>query len=123
MNIKKTLKTIRQRIKRALAALLREELLEYIGYNHNIPFMSLNDRFMVDHLPFETVVMEVEIPIHSYGSHTPDHIRLEHQIEQCKKEFAERVLEHIHVDAQNLTTPEHYMMRSVRFVLRVQGKR
>ena len=49
---------LKTRIKRALAGFLREELLQYIGYNHKIPYMSLNDRFNVDNLSFETMVME-----------------------------------------------------------------
>lgn len=115
---------LKTRIKRALAGFLREELLEYIGYNHKIPYMSLNDRFNVENLPFETMVMEVEIPIEMDGRMGyEDPTRLEKHIEDCKRRFAEQVMEHIHVDAQNLTTREHFMRRSVRFVLRVQGKK
>lgn len=113
---------LKTRIKRALAGFLREELLEYIGYNHKIPYMSLNDRFNVQNIPFDTIVMETEIPLSmDMGSMHQNPMALETYIEDCKKQFANKVLEHIHVEAQNLTTHEHFMRRSVRFVLRVQG--
>lgn len=115
---------LKTRIKQALAGFLREELLEYIGYNHKIPYMSLNDRFNVENLNFETIVMEAEIPIEMDGRMgNEDSIRFEKYIEDCKRSFADKVIKHIHVDAQNLTTREHFMRRSVRFVLRVQGKK
>lgn len=115
---------LKTRIKRALAGFLREELLEYIGYNHNIPYMGIGDRFNVENLPFETMVMEVEIPIemdNRMGYEDPT--RLEKHIEDCKRMFSDRIMEHIHVEAQDLTSREHFMRRSVRFVLRVQGKK
>ncbi|NJB83638.1 hypothetical protein [Wenyingzhuangia aestuarii] len=116
------MKKIKKRIKRALAAFLREELMEYIGYNHRIPYMSLNDRFKVDNLKFETVVMEQDISIDIDNRELQrDPLRLERQIEDCKRQFADEVLKHIHVDTQNLTNRERYMRRSVRFVLRVQA--
>lgn len=118
------MKNIKKRIKRALAAFLREELLEYIGYNHNIPYMSLNDRFKVEELDwnFETVVMEqdISLDIDNRGLQR-DPLRLERQIEACKRQFSDEVLKHIHVETQNLTNRERYMRRSVRFVLRVQS--
>ena len=115
------MKKIKTRIKRALAAFLREELLEYIGYNHRIPFMSTRERFNVENLPFETVVMECEIPISP--NNEDDRFELERSIQSAKEAFTRRVIEHIHVDAQNLTSSKHFMRRSVRLVLRVQGKR
>ena len=115
---------LKTRIKRALAGFLRDELLEYIGYNHKIPYMGLGDRFYVQNIPFETIVMEVEIPIEMGGRMGyEDPARLEKHIEDCKKRFAEQVMEHIHVEAQDLTTREHFKKRSVRFVLRVQRKK
>lgn len=115
---------LKTRIKRALAGFLREELLDYIGYNHKIPYMTLNDRFNVQNIDFETMVMEVEIPIDLYDRMGyEDSIRLVKHIENCKKRFADQVIEHIHVEAQNLTTRKYFMRRSVRFVLRVQMKK
>lgn len=114
----------KKRIKQALAGFLREELLEYIGYNHNIPYMSLDNRFNIQNVPFDTVVMETQIPIDMYdrsGCENP--ARLEEHIENCKREFCNKVMEHVHVDAQNLTNRESYMMRSVKFTLRVQSKK
>lgn len=119
------MKNLKQKIKCALAGLLRDELLEYIGYNHKIPFMSLNDRFMINELPFETMIMEQEIQLSpNLDLHRNNHFDLlEIEIQSAKERFAREVLNHIHVDAQNLTTHEHYMRRSVRFVLRVQSKK
>ena len=112
---------LKTRIKRALAAFLREELLEYIGYNHNIPYMPIGERFYVEHLPFETVVMERILPIDQELQRMP--YGLEELIHKCKEDFARQVVEHIHVDAQQLLNDRDFGRRSVRFVLRVQGKR
>jgi hypothetical protein len=112
---------IKTRIKRALAAFLREELNEYIGYNHTIPYMSLDNRFKVEHVEFETVVMEHVISINPQRNDDP--YIIETLIKRAKDDFANRVLDHIHVDAQNLTTPEDFMKRSIKFTLRVQSKK
>jgi len=120
------MKKLKQKIKRALAGFLRDELLEYIGYNHKIPFMSLNDRFMVNELPFETMIMEVEVPLfENIGTDLAFEscMRFESAIENAKKKFANQIMDHIHVETNNLTSHEQYMRRSVRFVLRVQGKK
>lgn len=109
-----------KRIKRAIAAFFREELLEYIDYSHTIPFTNLNDRFVVEKVDFETVAMEKSIPIQR--NTFEDARYLEEEIQQAKEYFARQILEHIHVDAQNLTRPDYYGRRSVKFVLRVQAK-
>jgi hypothetical protein len=119
------MKNLKQKIKRALAGFLRDELLEYIGYNHKIPFMSLNDRFIVNELPFETMVMEVQVPLFDERSYNPIESQqmFEKQIEDAKRKFASQMMDHIHVDARDLTSREHYMRRSIKLVLRVQGKK
>lgn len=117
------MKKIKKRIKRALAGFLRDELLDYIGYNHKIPQMSLGDRFQVESYDFETIVMEQIIEIDNNRNSNflaGDPMQMEDNIEKCKREFANEVVKHIYVDAQNLTSREHFMQRSVRFVLRVQ---
>jgi len=117
------MKKLKLRIKRTLAAFLKDELLDYIGYNHKIPQMSLGDRFHVDDLEFETVVMEEIIDI-DYGRNPNflhgDPMQMEEHIEKCKRRFADKVVNSIHVDAQNLASREHFRQRSVRFILRVQ---
>jgi len=113
-----------KRIKRALAAFLRDELLEYIGYNHNIPYMTLDKRFEIEEIPFDTVVMETILPLEIEKMAFEQNPTLfEKYIEDCKKDFARKVMDHIHVDARNLTTDFDYMQRSVRFILRVQKKK
>lgn len=119
------MKKLKQKFKRALAAFLREELLEYIGYNHKIPFMSLNDRFMVQELPFETMVMEIQVPLfENIGTDLAfeSSMRFEKAIEDAKRKFASQMMDHIHVDARDLTSRENYMIRSIKLVLRIQGK-
>jgi len=111
---------IKKRIKRALAAFLREELLEYIGYNHEIPYMNLQDRYVINQVPFETVVMESKLSIDDYGH---NQLRIEEQISRMKQEFADKVLENIHVDANDLTNHKHYRQRYVTFRLMVQKKK
>lgn len=118
------MKKLKQKIKRALAGFLKDELLDYIGYNHKIPLMSLNDRFVIDQIPFETLVMELEIPIEAdFRNRLNPNDSLEHLIISAKEKFARQVMEHIHVEAQNLTSNDYYMRRSVKFMLRVQKKR
>lgn len=119
------MKNLKQKFKRALAAFLRDEILEYIGYNHKIPLTSLNDRFTIDNIPFDTMVMEVEVPIYEGGIYDSreNEMMLERQIEEAKKKFTSQMMDHIHVDAQNLTSREHYMRRSIKLVLRIQGKK
>ena len=117
------MKKLKIRIKRALAAFLKDELLDYIGYNHKIPQMSLGDRFHIDSHEFETVVMEEIIDIDSGRNPNflhGDPMQMEEHIEKCKQKFAAEVVKNIYVDAQNLTSREHFMQRSVRFILRVQ---
>lgn len=112
---------IKKRIKRALAAFLKDELMDYIGYNHNIPAMSLGDRFRVDSFDFETIVMEELLDMHPRGMNGfSDPMILEEHIQRCKDRFSKEIIRHIHVEAENLTSREHYMRRSVRLVLRVQ---
>lgn len=115
---------IKKRIKRVLAACLRDELLEYIGYNHKIPFMSLEQRFCVENVQFETKVMETIIPIEiekAIYDHNPT--LLEEKIQKCKEDFSRQIVDHIHVDAQDLLDPNFFRQRSVKFTLRVQSKK
>ena len=111
-----------KRIKRALAAFLRDELLEYIGYNHNIPYMTLDQRFVMKEVAFDVAIMEKIITISDHTIHEIPNF-FEDQIEECKKEFARNIMDHIHVDTTNLINEENYMNRSVKLILRVQEKK
>ena len=110
-----------KRIKRALAAFLRDELLEHIGYSHNIPYMTLDQRFVMKEVKFDVAIMEKVIQISDHMNQQIPHF-FEDQLEVCKKEFARNVMDHIHVDTTNLTNEESYMTRSVKLILRVQEK-
>ena len=109
--------SIKKRIKRALAAFLKDELEEY----RPIPFTSLNDRVRIEQYDFETLVMEEIIPIKpTYETIGGDPYTLERHISLCKEKFAKEVMKYIQVDAQNLTDSRSIMDRRVRFILRVQ---
>lgn len=119
------MKNLKQKFKRALAGFLKEELLDYIGYNHKIPFMSLNDRFMVNELPFETMVMEFDVSLfENIGTDLAfeSSMRFEKAIEDAKKKFSNQIMDHIHVETRELTNHQFFGRRSIKLVLRVQGK-
>jgi hypothetical protein len=111
---------LKKRIKSALAAFLREELLEYIGYRHELPYSALNNSFRVENIEFDTMVMEHVINLHGMDD---EPMYIEREIDRCRRQFANEVLQHIHVDAQDLVSPEFAMRRMVRFTLRVQRKK
>ncbi len=117
--------SLKRRIKRCLAAFLKDELLEFVGYERNRGPMSLYNDYKVEHVPFETIVMEQMVSLKEPGPNNYDSNRLtlERQIAMCKKEFCSKVMEHIHVDAQTLINQEDFYARSVKLTLRVQSKK
>lgn len=112
---------LKKRIKKALASFLQDELLEHMGYNHKIHAQSLNDRFIIEQVPFETIVMEQEVDINP-GSGFEHQMRLEQAIDKSKRYFAEEVIKHIHVECQDLLRPEYMMRRSIKLTLKIQSK-
>jgi hypothetical protein len=117
--------SLKKRIKRCLAAFLKDELLEFVGYERNHGPMSINNNYKVEHVPFETIVMEQMISLNEPGPNNYDSNRLtlERQIQRCKEVFSNKVMEHIHVDAQTLINHEDFYARSVKLTLRVQHKK
>lgn len=107
------------RIKRALAGFLRDELLDHIGYKHNVPFHA-KERFSNSNGTFKTFELERIISLDMESIYPPDDYRLENAITEVRDEFAQELLQYIHVDAQNLTTQEYYMRRSVRFSITIK---
>lgn len=112
------MRKIKQRIKSALAQLFREELLEYIGYRHDIPLHGINERSTVKDIPFETVILEEVIGIDPCAPH-PDH-DVHIGIQRAKERMAKEILKHIHVSTHDLITDG--TKQSIRLKLRVQCK-
>jgi len=111
---------LKTRIKRALAAFLREELLEYIGYKHNSPLHSTSS-FVVEDIPFDTLTMEKTINLAGMNDERGQYM-LEDEIQRAKKVFAHQVMDHIHVDARELLHPEYRYQKFITLKLRVQRK-
>lgn len=114
-------KKIKIKIKRGLAGFLKEELLEFIGYDHTFRFQSLNDRFCIDKVEFETVFLEQRIGLFD-GRGMDDQVEFERHIEKIKESFCREIMDHIHVDVDNLTNPEFAFQRSITLKLRIQKK-
>lgn len=116
---------LKKRIKSALAAFLKDELLEHIGYRHNHPSLPIGSSMMIKQIPFETMCMEREIDISRLKSGF--HMRemqddYEYILKETKERFASDIMEHIHVETRNLTNDEFYGRRSIVLTLRVQSK-
>jgi len=119
------MKKIKNRVKRALAGFLREELLEYIGYRHNHSALPIGPSMTIKQLPFETICMEQEIDIS--GLTSGFHMReiqdgYEDILHRTKQRFANEIMDHIHVETRNLTNEQFYGRRSIVLSLRVQAK-
>lgn len=124
------MKKLKLKFKRALAGFLRDELLEVIGYNHRIPLQSLKDRFVINEVPFETMCMEMVINLypdidvrHRLDSRFEAVSDFERQVREAKEQFCFQMMDHIHVDAQDLVSPEYRGQRSVRLMLQIQSKK
>lgn len=120
-------KDIKKKLKRAIAAFFREELLEYVEYNHNIPLMPLPGRFgFGDKIEFEALIFEQVIPIQQgYQNFNidSDPYEMETNIRRCKEKFARDLMDHIYVDAQDLIKDENFGRRSIRLSLVIQKRK
>ena len=106
-----------KRIKRALAAFLKDELLEFIGYRHDIPTF-LSGSAIIKNYECDVVKMERVIDINTDFA-TNFHQReiqdsFELKIEETKKEFARELLKYMHVETKQLVNPSHWDRRSIR---------
>lgn len=111
----KKLVTIKKRIKRALAAFLKDELLEFIGYGDKwmrAPSVIYNQT------QFEIVTMERRIALNNHEVQY-DIIK---QVEIIKAEFAQELIKHIHIDTRELVDAEYPRATAIRLLLRVQTK-
>lgn len=97
------MKKLKLRFKRALAAFLRDELLEYIGYNERSGYNI--EPIRVNHVDFEVVQLEGVINCFDLESRR---VHLEAEIEHIKHKFTKEVMRHIEVDAQDLVYPHIY---------------
>ena len=115
---------LKNRIKRALAAFLQDELLEIIGYRHDTPYHRLATMNFGETLPFETVTMEKTIALNTRESvGIPFEFQYEEYLQELKEKFAKEVVKHIHVKTFELTDPTYVMKRAIILELRVQTKR
>lgn len=88
------MKKLKIRIKRALAAFLRDELLEYIGYQEKRGYRI--EPVVINQVDMECVTLEHVIDLR-YTK-----FDLDFMIEKAKKQFADKIIEHTEVNAQNL---------------------
>lgn len=118
---------IKTRIKRALAAFLRDELLDYIQYRHTKPYGPTGGPDVVAAVPFETVTMAAVLKLPNVHPRTDRAmgrvIDFYDELSDIKRQFAAEVMDHVHVDARELVSHRHYgPLRSVTLTLRVQRK-
>jgi hypothetical protein len=105
--------TLKKRIKLALAAFLKEELLEFVGYKYNTGIKSIPERVVINQLHFETLQLRRMIHInHDF----------ELNIKRCKEEFLREIEKHIHIDAQTLMEDVIYGAKGVTLSIVVQKK-
>lgn len=117
------MKKIKTRIKRALAHFCREELLDYVGYKHTWGPISSPNVVVAD---MELQQMEIALSIPSMSSR--NHLReldddYETQLHEAKKQFAEFIMQNIHVETKDLISNEHFGRRAIYLSLYVRRKK
>ena len=108
----------KNRIKRALAGFLRDELLEFIGYDRNLYPSHSGPPFMIQTIEFDTIISEKVININR--GHMGFDDNYEKDLEHCKRELLHQAEKCIHVETYELTSPEFSHARSIRLILRIQ---
>lgn len=107
---------MKKRIKRALASFLKDELLEFIGYEKTIPINSISETYVVEHIEFETIQLQEVVDLNAIQYP----MEFEDIMERIKESFFEKVVEAIHVDTKELTHGHFSNAKSIRMTLRVQ---
>ena len=103
------MKKIKKKIKRALAAFLREELLEFIGYD-----FSHQPHYVHQLGEFNTMQFRIEIPLNL------NPIEQENHIDMAKRKLFESIEPCIQISSLPLTTPQYRYRRYIEMTLRVQ---
>lgn len=112
---------LKKRIKRSLASFLKDELLEFIGYDDRKRIYSPEPSFRVNQVDFETLCCEARLEINS-GRFMDERVRYEENLKRIKEDFMDQIMDHIHVESFELTNPQFSYQRVVRMTLRVQKK-
>lgn len=94
-----------KRIKRALFALLREEIMEWIGYQQN----NVEKQIVINHPDMEMIKLRSHINMFEFRR--MDEYRQEQifnqAIEQAQRKFADEVLKNAKFEVQNLFEKIH----------------
>lgn len=99
-----------------MASFLKDELLEFIGYDLRSHATMLNQPYIHNTIEFDTLTWEQQIDL-SRINHPGEYERM---LDEIKREFSEEVMKSIHVEAKDLTSREFRFNRIIRFTLRVQ---
>lgn len=111
------MKKLKKRIKRALANMLRDELLELIGYNPYPSFPQVVDT----RGDYGVVKLEVDFDLHNPPSfHTEPH-DYERMLESARKKLFKSLEPCIKVETRDLVSPEFYNRRRIRMSLCIKN--
>lgn len=102
-----------KKIKRMLAFMLKNELMEIIEIS--IPKHSF--QFIERTIDFNTMKLEFQIPANLYENP----IEYERALEKAKKDMFKEVEKCMEIDTFPLISSNHYGKRLVRIILRVQS--
>lgn len=105
---------MKKKIKRMLAWILQDELIELIKHK-NIKRFEVIDRT----IEFETLKFEYEIPLTSFHRNPYEY---EHQLELAKHELLSEAEKYIQIESAPLVNKEYGDHRFVRLKLRLQAK-
>lgn len=109
------MKKLKQRIKRALAGFLKDELLDYIGYKEDRPQMITKENVFF-RMEAELMRMDFSIDIHDV-KHFDQQRAYEEAIDSAKKKMFDEVYKNIIVDSRNMTSPEYAWRREISLAL------
>lgn len=109
------MKKFKKRIKRALAGLLKDELLDYIGYERN-RFDFMNEKVIVERIEFDTLVYNQVIDLNSLSRHH----EFEEVLHQAKRKMFEAIEPCIHIETKKILSPEFSYAKEITMILRVQ---
>jgi len=108
------MKKLKKRIKRALAAFLKDELLEIVKYSYPHPSFPVSNEV---HLHPETFRIEYKITV-------TDESEFEYALQQAKDKIAQHIIQdHLVVDTRELMDPQYAYCRSVEISVNLMKPR
>ena len=114
--------TLKHRIRKALFAFFKEEILEAVGSKDSLIFQPGAEIVRVDNkrVDFQELTFELGFDddriSERYGPQSVEMV-LEKQLEKAKKDMFEEVLRYIHTDSQQLFERGLYGRRRIRLSL------